>query len=156
MASVRMLAVVGEIVMEVTVGVLTVTAAEADFVLSATLVAVTVTLPAEAGAVRRPAAVIVPADVDQVTALFETVPETDAVNCCWPPVEMLAVVGETETEVTVAAAMVTVAEAVFVGSAKLVTVIFAVPGVAAAVKTPAEVIEPELVVQAMDLLVTVP
>ena len=99
---------------------------------------------------------IVPADVDQVTALFETVPETDAVNCCWPPVEMLAVVGETATEVTVAAAMVTVAEAVFVGSAKLVTVIFAVPGVAAAVKTPAEVIEPELVVQAMDLLVTVP
>jgi hypothetical protein len=69
---------------------------------------------------------------------------------------MLAVVGEMETELTVAAAMVTVAVAVFVGSARLVTVIVAVPAVAPAVKTPAEVMTPEVVDQAIDLLVTVP
>ena len=69
---------------------------------------------------------------------------------------MLAVVGETETEFTVGAETVTVAFAVFVGSARLVTVIVAVPGVAPAVKTPAEEIVPELADQEIDLLLTVP
>ena len=155
-ASVRMFAVVGEIVTAVTVGALTVTEAEADFVLSARLVAVTVTLPADAGAVRRPPAEIVPAEVDHVMPLLETVPETLAVNCCVPPVAMLAVAGEMVTEFTTGAEMVTTAFAVFVGSARLVTVIVAVPGVEPAVKRPAEVIVPELVDQAIDLLVTVP
>ena len=99
----------------------------AVLVLSATLVAMTVTLPATAGAVSTPVAEIVPAEADHVTALLATVPATEAVNCCVAPVEMLAVVGEMDTEFTVGAAMVTVADAVFVGSAKLVTVIFAVP-----------------------------
>ncbi len=81
---------------------------------------------------------------------------TLAVNCCVAPVAMLAVVGEMETEFTTGAATVTTALAVFVGSARLVTVIVAVPGVAAAVKTPEEEIVPELVDQAMDLLLTVP
>lgn len=69
---------------------------------------------------------------------------------------MLAVAGVTEIEVTVGAVTVTVADAVFVGSAKLVTVIVAVPGVAPAVKRPAELIVPELADHAMDLFVTVP
>jgi len=72
------------------------------------------------------------------------------------PVWMLAVVGETAMELTDGAVTLTVAVAVFVGSAKLVTVIVAVPGVAPAVKTPAELIVPELADQAMDLFVTVP
>lgn len=155
-ASVRMFAVVGEIVTAVTVGALTVTEAEADFVLSARLVAVTVTLPADAGAVRRPPAEIAPAEVDHVMPLLETVPVTVAVNCCVPPVAMLAVAGEMVTEFTTGEATVTTAFAVFVGSARLVTVIVAVPGVEAAVKRPAEVIVPELVDQEIDLLVTVP
>jgi molybdopterin biosynthesis enzyme MoaB len=151
-----MLAVVGEIETPVTVGALTVTDAEADFVLSARLVAVTVTFLAVAGAVRTPAAEMVPAEVDHVMPLLETVPVTLAVNCCVPPVEMLAVAGEMVTEFTTGAAMVTTALAVFVGSARLVTVIVAEPGVAPAVKTPEEEIVPKLVDQAMDLLVTVP
>jgi hypothetical protein len=155
-ASVRIFAVVGEMETPVTVGALTAMDADADFVLSARLVAVTVTFPAVAGAVRRPPAEIVPADVDHVMPLLETVPETLAENCCVAPVAMLAVVGEMVTEFTTGAAMVTTAFAVFVGSARLVTVIVAVPGVDAAVKTPAEVIVPELVDQEMDLFVTVP
>jgi hypothetical protein len=155
-ASVRMFAVVGEIVTPVTLVALTVTVAEADFVVSATLVAVTVTLPAVAGAVSRPPAVIVPVEADHVMALLVTDPVTLAVNCCVAPVRMLAVVGEMVIELTEGAATVTVAVAVFVGSARLVTVIVAVPGVAAAVKTPAELIVPELADHAMDLFVTVP
>lgn len=69
---------------------------------------------------------------------------------------MLAVAGETETEFTVGGVTVTVADAVFVGSARLVTLIVAVPEVPPAVKRPAELIVPELADQAMDLLVTVP
>jgi hypothetical protein len=69
---------------------------------------------------------------------------------------MLAVVGEMAIEVTDGAVTVTVAAAVFVGSAKLVTVIVADPGVAAAVNKPAEVIVPEVADQAMDLFATVP
>ena len=53
------------------------------------------------------------------------------------------------------AVTLTVAVAVLVGSAKLVTVIVAAPGVAA-VNSPAELIDPELADHAMDLLVVVP
>ncbi len=52
--------------------------------------------------------------------------------------------------------IVTVEVAVFVGSAKLVTVIVAVPAVAPAVKRPAEFIEPELADHAIDLFAVVP
>ena len=79
-----------------------------------------------------------------------------ALNCWLAPVWMLAVVGVMAIELTDGAVTLTVAVAVFVGSAKLVTVIVAAPGLAAAVKTPAELIVPELADHAMDLFVTVP
>ena len=66
-------------------GALTVTVAVADLVVSATLVARTVNVPAAAGAVYRPLLDIVPPLADQVTAVFE-VPVTVALNCCVPPV----------------------------------------------------------------------
>jgi hypothetical protein len=79
---------------------LMVTAAEADFVVSACEVAVTVavvwfgTVP---GAVYRPEADSVPTPVnDQVTAVL-VAPETVAVNCCVPPPFNVAEVGEIET-----------------------------------------------------------
>jgi len=58
----------------------TVTAALADFVVSAAAVAVTVKLPAVDPAVKRPALEIVPPVAVQVTAVFEE-PVTVAVNC---------------------------------------------------------------------------
>ena len=79
---------------------LIVTVADADFVVSATDVALTVTavtLATVAGAVYRPDVEIVPPPVaDQVTDVFE-LPVTAAVNCCVPPPIKVAVVGETET-----------------------------------------------------------
>ena len=57
--------------------------AEADLVGSTTLVAVTVVIvwaENDVGAVYRPAALIVPAEADQVTPVFP-VPVTNAVNC---------------------------------------------------------------------------
>ena len=66
-------------------GSVTVTDAVADFVVSATLVARTVNVPATAGAVYKPAVETVPPVADHVTAVFE-VPVTVAVNCCVPPV----------------------------------------------------------------------
>jgi hypothetical protein len=70
----------------------TVMAEVALLLLSATLVAITVWLPAWAGAVYNPAAAIVPTlefppvteSTDHVTAVFE-VPCTVAVNCACPP-----------------------------------------------------------------------
>ena len=61
-------------------GNVTVTDAAADLVVSATLVARTVNVPAAAGAVYSPLVEIVPPVVDQVTAVF-VVPVTVAVNC---------------------------------------------------------------------------
>lgn len=58
----------------------TVTVAEADFVLSATLVAFTVKEPADAGAVYRPEAETVPPVAVHATAVFVE-PVTVAVNC---------------------------------------------------------------------------
>src|SRR5438067_2474240 len=73
-------------------GPVTVTLADADFVLSATLVAVTLYVPAVAGAVYRPLLETVPPLADQATAIF-VVPVTAAVNCWTPPVCNEAEVG---------------------------------------------------------------
>lgn len=64
----------------VVTGAVTVTRAEADFVVSATLVAVTVHVPAVAGAVYNPEAETVPQVSVHVTDRFEE-PVTVEVNC---------------------------------------------------------------------------
>src|SRR3954468_20075104 len=87
-------------------GAFTVTCADADFVASATLVAVTVCEPAAAGAVYKPLALTVPAvelppftpSTDQITEVFELF-VTVAVNCCCALVSRVALVGLTLTEV---------------------------------------------------------
>src|SRR4029077_7724730 len=78
-------------------GTTTVTVAEADFDVSCTLVAVTVTEPAVAGAVKRPLVLTVPAVVVHVTALL-VVPVTVAVNCCVVPAFTVGVDGEMVTD----------------------------------------------------------
>jgi hypothetical protein len=116
-----------------------VTVAVANLVLSATLVARTVTVfgdGATEGAAYKPVTEIVPqaAPVQpvpvtvHVTAVF-VVPVTVAVNCCAPPARTETFVGLTVTETT--ARIVTVAEADFVGSATLVAVTVTVFGVGA-------------------------
>jgi len=110
--------VVGEIVTEVTVGAApTVTAAEADFAVLAALVAVTVSLPAVAGAVYPPVDVILPRAAFQVTDLLVTVPETLAENCCVPLTGMDIEAGEMLTEFTTGVEIAIVAEAVLLRSA---------------------------------------
>jgi hypothetical protein len=108
-------------------GGLSVTAAVPVFVVSAALVAVTVTVCVEVmleGAVYRPAVDIVPTFgvSDQVTAVF-VVPLTVAVNCrVWELVKV-ALAGLTDTETPPAGGLsVTVAVPVFVVSAALVAV----------------------------------
>ena len=64
---------------------------------SAALVAVTVYVPAEDGAVYKPLLVTVPPKAAQVTAVLVD-PDSEAVNCFCAPVDRLAVVGEIETE----------------------------------------------------------
>lgn len=68
----------GEIVIVFTTGVaaavVTATLADADLVASATLVAVTMSVPGFAGAVYKPVEVTVPNKAFHVTALFEVVP----------------------------------------------------------------------------------
>ena len=71
--------------------------AEDDLVESAALVAVTVYVPAEDGAVYKPALVMDPPDAAQVTEVLLE-PDTEAVNCFCPPVERLAVLGESEID----------------------------------------------------------
>ena len=105
-----------------------VTVALADFVESAMLVAVTVTVwepGIEAGAVYRPAEEIVPTDglIDQVTAVL-LVPKTVAVNCCVPEGVKLTVDGLKDS-VTAWRSVIS-AVAVFDGSAMLVAVIVTV------------------------------
>src|SRR4051812_27716100 len=78
----------------------TATAAEADFVASATLVAVTVCEPAAAGAVYNPLIETVPAvefppfnpSTDHTTDVFELL-LTVALNCCVAFVAILALIG---------------------------------------------------------------
>ena len=88
--------------------------------LSATLVAVTVKLPAVLGAVNMPAEMLPPLAA-QVTAVL-VVPVTVAVNCWLLPVATEAVLGEMEMATATAAVTVTVAEADLVVSATLVAV----------------------------------
>src|SRR4051812_10806562 len=77
---------------------LTVIVALADLLLSAWLVARTVTLVwlETLGAVKRPFEEMLPLDADQVTAVLDE-PETEAVNCCVPLEFTLALDGDTET-----------------------------------------------------------
>ena len=82
-APVVRLALVGLIVIFGVDCACTVTDAEADLVVSARLVAVTVQLAALDGAVYNPAEVIVPQVSVQLTFVF-VVPVTVAVNCCVP------------------------------------------------------------------------
>jgi Mrp family chromosome partitioning ATPase len=77
--------------------VLTVTVADALFVVSATLVASTLQLPATAGAVYSPVALIAPQVVVHVTAAFDAL-STVAVNCCMPLASSAALVGLIDTD----------------------------------------------------------
>jgi len=81
----------------------TFTEVESDFVGSALLVAVTVSVPAFAGAVYMPDDVIVPRVAFHVTALLVDVPCTLAVNGKVPEVIEDAVAGDTVTDVIVGA-----------------------------------------------------
>jgi hypothetical protein len=124
-------------------------AAAADFVPSAWLVAVTVTVRCAltvAGAVYNPAELIVPAPVTglkvHVTAAFAAF-VTVAVNCCVPPAYSVAIVGD--TAILTGGDSVTVAVADFVMSAWLVAITFTfwVPlTVAGAVYKPVALIVP--------------
>jgi hypothetical protein len=145
---------VGEMVTEVTVGpelfdpVATVTGAEADFVGSAMLVAVTTPVPALDDAVYSPADVMEPNEADHVTPVLLVVPWTFAVNWTLVLGAGDAREGEMVTEVTVGpepfdpAATVTGAEADFVGSATLVAVTTPVPALDDAVYVPVDVMVP--------------
>jgi len=117
------------------VGAVTVTVADADLFDCALLVAVTVSVPAFAGAVYSPDELIVPSAAVHVTDV--SVPCTDAENCFVPPVLTLAVLGETEIEVTTGAdagaVTVTVAEPDLALSATLVAVTVSAPAFAGAV-----------------------
>jgi hypothetical protein len=122
----------------------TVTMAEAVFVGSALLVAVTVAVPGLAGAAYTPATEILPNEAFQVTVLSEAVPATVAANESLPLTMDEAEEGEIVTELTAgsggggvggvgAVVTVTVAAADIVESALLVAVILAIPAVAGAV-----------------------
>jgi len=97
----------------------------ADLVGSATLVAVTVTVWAEAiaaGAVYRPVLVRVPTLglMDHVTAVFPEPPVTLGVNCWNWEADRLAVAGVTDTDTGGSSEIEALAD--FVGSATLVAV----------------------------------
>src|SRR3984957_15167656 len=138
----------------------TFTVADADLVESATLVAVTVSVPAFAGAVYWPAVVIVPSCAFHVTFVFVVVPCTVAANGSVPLVTEAADDGVTTTAVTAplvpllpkgevlpmlfpATAPVALAEKV--GSATLCAVTRPTPAVIGAVNTPVGVIVPIVV-----------
>jgi hypothetical protein len=100
-----------------------VTVAAAVLVVSAELLAVTVTVCEEltdAGAVYSPLVEIVPTDglIDQVTAVLVD-PDTEAVNCCVLPAVSVTVIGLREMAI---GCSVTVAAAVLVVSAELLAV----------------------------------
>ena len=79
---------------------MTLTDTESDLLGSATLVAVTVSVPARAGALYIPELLIVPRTAFQVTDLFVVVPCTLAVNGKVPEVIEDAFDGDIDTEVT--------------------------------------------------------
>ena len=149
----------------------TFTVADADLVESATLVAVTVSVPAFAGAVYWPAAVIVPSCAFQVTFVFVLVPCTVAANGSVPLVTDAADDGVTTTPVTAPLLLVppngellpmlfpataTVALAEKVGSATLCAVTRPTPAVIGAVNTPVCVIVPIVVDHVTDSLPVAP
>lgn len=128
----------------------------AFFVLSAALVAVTVTVVfvVTEGAVNIPLPEIVPAEADHVTDVLLD-PDTVAENCCPAPAVTEADVGETETlTVGVDGAMLTNALALFVGSAALVarTVTAVALVTVGAVKAPELVIDPAVADQVTAVL----
>ena len=67
---------------------------------SATLVAVTVTVPAVAGALNSPVELTAPDEAFQITEVLVAVPWTVAVSCTVPLVATAAEAGETVTEDT--------------------------------------------------------
>jgi len=141
-------AVSGVIDTETTGGgvLVTVIVAVAFFVISATLVAVTVYVPAVLGAVNNPVAPMVPPDAAQLTPVL-LVPVTLVANCTVAPVCTLARVGDIEIETLVGATTVTVAEADLLASAALVALTVKVPGELGAVNSPDELMLPPLAVQ---------
>jgi hypothetical protein len=128
---------------------------------SATLVAVTVSVPAFAGAVYTPPAVIVPSNALHVTTLSVVVPATVAANVSFPLAATVAAPGVTVTDVTVgvgagAAVTVTLDVSDWLGSATLFAVTVSTPALAGAVYCPAAVIVPNNAFQVTDLSVAVP
>jgi hypothetical protein len=117
---------------------------------SCTLVAVTVTEPAVAGAVKRPLVVRVPAVAVHVTALL-VVPVTVAVNCCVVPAFTVGAEGEMVTE-TMGTATVMFAVADLAVSCTLVAVTVAEPMVWPAVNRPVCVIVPLVALHVTALL----
>src|SRR6266852_628175 len=106
-------------------GTVTVTVPEADLVGSATLVAVTVSVPAEFGAVYSPLELMVPPLAIQVTTVFE-LPVTVAVNCCVALICRLVddglTVTATDVTVSVATPLVTVPAALLTTTRKVAPV----------------------------------
>jgi hypothetical protein len=99
--------VAGDTITEVTAGVdppppaaATVTTADADFVGSATLVAVTRPVPALVGAVYIPFESIAPVVAVHVTASFVVAPCTVAENCTFAPAAGDTAAGTTDTDAT--------------------------------------------------------
>jgi hypothetical protein len=157
-------AVLGETPTEVTPelgGAVTATVAVPLSVVLATLVAVTVSVPAAPGAVYTPLDVMVPSFACQVTALF-VVPDTVAANVTVAFAATEVVAGATFTAVVGLGAggalVVTTicADADSAGSAMLVAVTVSVPAALGAVYTPAAVILPSFACQVTFLSDVVP
>jgi hypothetical protein len=162
-----MLLDVGETATELTTGVVpgvvTLTVAVPVIVGSATLIAVTTSAPALAGAVYCPEEEIEPSTAFHVTLVFLVEPWTTALNGSVPLVMEAAVEGETVTEVTslpvffvVDDATATIAVADLVGSALLVAVILPPPLDIGAVKTPLDVMVPIVVDQVTESFAVTP
>jgi Na+-transporting NADH:ubiquinone oxidoreductase subunit NqrD len=142
---------------------LTVIVADPALLGSATLVAVTIEVPAVVGALYTPDAEMLPLDERHVTARFVVVPLTDAVNVSVPPAVVDALAGVIATEFTpdpvgtvVGAFTVTTADADLLGSATLVAVTVPVPADAGAVYTPVAETVPIVAVHCTASLVVVP
>src|SRR6476646_9010670 len=144
---------VGDIVTLTGAGACMVTAAEADFAVSAAEVAVTEKLlPAVDPAVNRPLVEIVPPVAVHVTAVLE-LPVTVAVNCWVCPVWRVMLVGDTVTLTGAGACMVTAATADLVLSAAEVAVTEKLlPAVDPAVNTPLVEIVPPVAVHVTAVL----
>jgi hypothetical protein len=164
-----MLLDVGETATELTTGVVpgvvTLIVAVPVIVGSATLIAVTTSVPALAGALYCPEEEIEPSRAFHVTLVFLVEPWTTALNGSVPLVIEAAVEGETVTEVTslpvggffvVDEATVTVAVADLVGSALLVAVILPPPPDIGAVKAPLDVMVPIVVDQVTESFAVTP